>query len=51
MSPLHKIAIRGIAALNTLMRRMLKPTGDEKVRAVLSLTGFSGIWEQEETRR
>jgi hypothetical protein len=72
--PFHRITPRGLAAVSRLIRRrILKPAGvapghaKETVpdlrsgwiaSAVLSLTGFSGVWEQDvansypvETRR
>jgi sporulation protein YlmC with PRC-barrel domain len=57
--------MRGLAAVNSLIRhRILKPDGEQPgdveestlnlrsgriAGAVLSLTGFSGIWEQDVT--
>jgi|HubBroStandDraft_6_1064221.scaffolds.fasta_scaffold177296_2 hypothetical protein len=46
---LERIATQSLAAVQTLMRRIWKPFGEEPARAVLSLTGFSGVWEQDVT--
>jgi hypothetical protein len=34
-----------------MTRRIVKPDGQETARAVLSLTGFSGIWEPDAANR
>jgi hypothetical protein len=49
-SALHRITLRGLAAVSSLVRhRILNPDAEEPGRVepvhVLSLTGFSGIWE------
>jgi hypothetical protein len=39
------------AAVTMMTRRIVKPDGQETARAVLSLTGFSGIWEPDAANR
>jgi hypothetical protein len=46
---LERIVTRGLAGVKTIIRRLWKPFGEEPARAVLSLTGFSGIWEPDVT--
>jgi hypothetical protein len=52
LSAVHKITMRGLAAVNSIVRHgILKPDVEEpghiEAGHMLSLTGFSGIWEQD----
>jgi len=49
-SPLHGITMRGLTAVSSLIRHwILKPDvevpGHVELGHMLSLTGFSGVWE------